>query len=71
MSQPNGTSREEPQHQITAIEVIVGHSRVTVTGTSQDEAVAAARRRLCCDMPRMWDVIQSLDLQRFEVRELP
>ena len=51
-------------------EVIVGHARVQVTGASDAEAVEAARRRLCLDMPRMWDVIQTLDVQRFEVKRL-
>jgi len=51
-------------------EVIVGLARVHVTGASRIEAVEEARRRLCQDMPRMWDVIQSLDVQRFEVKEL-
>lgn len=69
MLQPNWNAENGPRPD-QRYEVIVGHARVTVTGASKDEAVLAARRRLCRDMPRMWDVIQSLDLQRFEVREL-
>ena len=46
-------------------DVIVGHARVRVTGASRTEAVEEARRRLCVEMPRMWDVIQSLGEDRF------
>ena len=49
-------------------EVSVGHARVRVQSASRDEAIAQARARFCVDMPRMWDVIHSLDMQRFDVR---
>jgi len=47
--------------------VRVGHTSVTVQGLSREDAIQHARQRLCLDMPRMWDVIQSLDDRRFEV----
>ena len=49
-------------------EVSVGHARVRVQSASPAEAVTLARARFCIDMPRMWDVIHSLDMQRFDVR---
>ena len=47
--------------------VKVGHTAVTVPGTTPQEAVRQARKQLSMDMPRMWDVIQSLGHHRFEV----
>ncbi|MCA9266534.1 MAG: hypothetical protein KDA60_21890 [Planctomycetales bacterium] len=51
-------------------EVSVGHTSVTVTGTSVSDAIRHARQRLCRELPRLWDVIQSLDEQRFRVMEV-
>ena len=51
-------------------EVIVGHASVRVSGASHDEAVEEARRQLCLQMPRMWDVIQALAVDRFTVNKL-
>ena len=59
---PSGKSLER------VYEVSVGHARVRVRCASRDEAITQARARLCVDMPRMWDVIHSLDMQRFDVR---
>ena len=53
----------------TAFEVRVGHVRVTVAAESREDAVIAARRRFCDEMPRMWDVIQTLADEKFEVEE--
>ncbi len=58
------------QHLNQTYEVIVGHARVTVTSRSREEAIQQARQRLCADLPRMWDVIHSLEVQRFQVRQL-
>ncbi len=69
MLRPNWNSDDQRKLDQT-YEVIVGHARVRVSGASRAEAVEVARRQLCADMPRMWDVIQSLDLQRFTVREI-
>jgi hypothetical protein len=50
--------------------VIVGHASVTVSGRSRDEAIQNARTRLCIEMPRMWDVIESLDPRSFQIQPL-
>ena len=47
--------------------VSIGHSSVTVSGTSRDDAIRAARRQLSQEMPRMWDVIHQLNDNRFDV----
>jgi hypothetical protein len=43
---------------------------VEVTGSSIGEAIEQARRTLCAQMPRLWDVVQALDWNRFDVRPL-
>lgn len=48
-------------------QVTVGHLRVTVGGTSRDDAIQQARRALCVELPRLYDVIRSLDSSRFQV----
>jgi hypothetical protein len=48
-------------------EVTVGHSRVTVTGVTREDAIQQARRALCVEMPRLYDVIRGLDASRFQV----
>ncbi|MBI83403.1 MAG: hypothetical protein CMJ81_09420 [Planctomycetaceae bacterium] len=50
-------------------QVRVGHSKITVPGTNHTEAIQEARRRLCLEMPRMWDVIQALEDARFLVED--
>ncbi len=69
MLRPNWSSDDQRKLDQT-YEVIVGHSRVRVCGASPAEAIEMARRQLCVDMPRMWDVIHGLELQRFTVREI-
>lgn len=49
--------------------VRVGFAMVTVEGASRAEIIQAARRQLCLEMPRMWDVIQSLGEERFQVKD--
>ena len=53
----------------TKFQVRVGHSKIIVRGTNHTEAIQEARRRLCLEMPRMWDVIQALDDARFLVED--
>lgn len=53
----------------TSYQVRVGHSKITVRGANHSEAIQEARRRLCLEMPRMWDVIQALDDTRFLVED--
>ena len=50
--------------------VSVGHAVVTVEGLSRADAIQEARRLLCLDMPRMWDVIHQMDDSRFRVDDL-
>ena len=62
---------EYPHHDPRAhltYQVSVGHAKVFVTGLTAREAIESARRRLCAEMPRLWDVIHSLDPKQFEVR---
>lgn len=47
--------------------VRVGHARITVEGCDRQEAIREARRLLALDLPRMWDVIYSLDEHRFDI----
>ena len=47
--------------------VQVGFASVTVEGQTHSDAIQAARRQLCLEMPRMWDVIQNLEDDRFQV----
>jgi len=57
-----------PEHEPkNTFHVRVGHTTVTVKVHSREDAIEHARQRLCLDMPRMWDVIQSLGHHRFEV----
>ncbi len=57
----------EPRHRY---KVQVGHCRVTVEGDSPEEAILAARRMLGQDLPRLFDVISTLDAARFEVTRI-
>jgi len=52
---------------ITHYNVQVGHWRVQVPGSNSADAIEQARRRLCLDMPRLWDVISKLAADRFTV----
>jgi hypothetical protein len=52
---------------LPAYAVSLGHTRVIVHSASPAEAVAEARRLMCADMPRMWDVIGALEADRFQV----
>ena len=47
--------------------VNIGHASVMVESTSEDEAIRAARTRLALDMPRLWDIIQKLEPEKFQV----
>lgn len=62
------TSDHQPQPQ--NYEVSIGHATVLVKERGIPEAIAAARKLLCQELPRMWDVIHALDPQRFQVRLL-
>ena len=47
--------------------VSVGFASVTVECPSREDVIQIARRRLCDDMPRLWDVIRQLDESRFQI----
>lgn len=47
--------------------VQLGLNRVTVASRNEHEAILAARRLLCRELPRMWDVIAQLEPHRFAV----
>lgn len=51
--------------------VRVGLRQLEVNGQSRAEAIERARAQLCDEMPRMWDVIQTLEVHKFDIRELP
>ena len=63
-------SQSQSQHRLRKFSVTVGHASVTVEGMTHDEAIERARRQLCLELPRMWDVIQSMDDSRFLVAVL-
>ena len=48
-------------------DVTVGYHRVRVEGTTREEVIHNARRALCSDLPRLYDVIRHLDASRFMV----
>lgn len=50
--------------------VELGHHCLNVQGSDARGAVQQARRILCRDMPRMWDVIQEIGDHRFKVTQL-
>lgn len=52
-------------------EVSVGFSCVTVNGATREDAIQQARRVLCAQLPRLYDVIRSLDTNRFQVVPIP
>ncbi len=47
--------------------VTVGHSEVIVRGRSTEEAIANARQKLTLELPRLYDVICSIDSTLFGV----
>lgn len=61
-----------PQDGAAAIDyrVQVGHVSLLVRGDSPDEAIRIARSRLCLELPRLWDVIRSMDASRFNVQQV-
>jgi len=61
MMQPNdSTSR-------TVFQVQVGHFNLTLLCRDQAEAIRLARRRLCDEFPRLWEMVHNLSTDRFRV----
>ncbi len=54
-------------HSPVRYQVEVGHWSLEVDATSRAAAIAAARKQLCQQLPRLWDVIHSLPASRFAV----
>jgi hypothetical protein len=50
--------------------VRIGHHTVTVVGASAEQAIGEARRLLCLELPRLWDVIHGLHPGKFQVEPL-
>jgi hypothetical protein len=50
--------------------VRVGHCELQVKANDQQEAIQIARRQLARELPRLYDVICSLTLARFQVDAL-
>lgn len=50
--------------------VQIGHAVVAVKGRCKEEALAIAKRELCTQMPRMWDVITTAEIDRFEINRI-
>lgn len=59
---------EDTRHEkLQSYRIQVGHNIVIVQGTTPAEAVGEARRQLSLELPRLWDVIQSLSDDRFQI----
>lgn len=57
-----------PVSQSTSLyDVQIGLTHVFVEGRDRDDAIQAARRKLCADLPRMWDLIAGIQEDRFVV----
>lgn len=58
---------DSEQHVSQKYEVTVGHARVTIECDDRRQVIPEARRRLSLEMPRLWDMIQTMADSRFEV----
>jgi hypothetical protein len=47
--------------------VEIGHNSVMVESGSPEDAIRAARTKLSLEMPRLWDIIQKLSPEKFNV----
>ena len=54
-----------PEIEFKRYNVRVGHHSVVVKGRNEREAIDAARRQISVDLPRLWDVINSMDETQF------
>lgn len=60
-------SNVAPENEMKQFSVTLGHTTVVVECHTQEEAIEQARKKLCLELPRMWDVIEALTSDRFEV----
>ena len=58
---------QQPPTNLRTYRVAVGHSEVVVEAKSPREAIRLARRELAQELPRFYDVISSLEEDRFKV----
>lgn len=61
------TDREVLTDNGRVFRVKVGHAEVTVNARSPAEAIRRGRTQLSLEIPRMWDVIYSIDESMFRV----
>jgi hypothetical protein len=52
---------------LKSFRVRVGHCEIQVKAHDQQEAIQIARHQLARELPRLYDVIRSLTLARFQV----
>lgn len=62
---------QHPSRNTQEYQVALGHAVVHVRGDSAEAAIRAARRELAIEFPRMWETIQSVDVQQFRVLPNP
>ena len=55
------------QELLNAYRVRVGHAEVIVKARSSEEAIVSARQKLALEMPLLYDIIRTLDANRFNV----
>lgn len=55
------------RHDVMRYQVSLGHAQVTVWSESRLDAIREARIQLSLEMPRLYDIIHSLDEGRFLV----
>ena len=58
--------QSQPEN-LKTYQVAVGHSEVTVQAKSPREAIRLARRKLAEELPRLYDVISTLDEAKFSI----
>jgi hypothetical protein len=54
-----------PEYESKKFNVTCGHHLIVVEAKNEREAIDEARRRLSVELPRLWDVISSMEESRF------
>jgi hypothetical protein len=62
--------RREFPAEAQVFRVTLGHMSVLVQAGDVPQAVQQARQKLCSEMPRLWDVITTMEETRFRVETL-
>jgi hypothetical protein len=55
------------QESLRSFRIRVGHYEVIVQAHNADEALEPARRQMARELPRLYDVIRNLAINRFQV----